>query len=191
VAYLTRKNLWLRYLALASLILLSLTPVVHAGVGLEYLGPNPLRPQPVSGQSTTLQASAIVGNTGNETAIVTFTLIANQDFMSHFTYSFSDNNFSLSPGARKDFNLTLTFDPNTTPAQDYTAAISIVASPTSKTGTSGSAAFNLPVAVSGSVVPEFPNGAMLPLFLAIFAVLAARRRIKSNRESKNETGELG
>jgi hypothetical protein len=182
---------WLPYLALAALFLLSLPTLIHAGVGLEYLGPNPLRPQPLSGQSNTLQASAIVGNTGNETAVVTFTLLANQDFMNHFTYSFSDNNFSLSPGARKDFTLTLTFDPNTIPAQNYNATISIVASPASKTGTSGSAAFNLPVSVSGSVVPEFPNGVMLTLFIAIFAVLAARRRIKSNCDSRKETGELG
>jgi hypothetical protein len=188
---LASSKTWLAFFALAALLVLSLPPLIHAGIGLEYLGPNPLRPQPVSGQPNTLQASAIVGNSGNETAIVTFTLTANQDFMSHFTYSFSDNNFSLSPGARKDFTLTLTFDPNTTSAQDYTAAISIVASPASKTGTSGSAAFNLPVSVSGSAVPEFPNGVMLPLFIAIFAVLAARRRIKSNRDSKNETGELG
>jgi hypothetical protein len=178
--------MWLRYLALASLLVLSLTPLVHAGVGLEYLGPNPLRPQPVSGQRNTLQASAIVGNTGDETALVTFTLVANQDFTDHFTYSFSDNNFSLSPGARKGFTLTLTYD-NTTPAQDYNASISIVASPASKTGSSGSAAFNLPVAVSAAVVPEFPNGAVLiPLLIAMFAVLVARRGIKSNRDFKKE-----
>jgi hypothetical protein len=171
---------------------LSLTPFVHAGVGLEYLGPNPLRPQPLGGQVNTLQASAIVGNTGDEAATVTFILLANQDFMNHFTYSFSDNNFSLGPGARKDFTLTLTFDPNSTPSQDYTAAISIVASPASKTGTSGSAAFNLPVSVSAAVVPEFPDGAQLiPLLIAIFAVLAARRGIKSNRDFKKETGDLG
>ena len=187
----TRERMWLRYLALASLLVLSLTPLVHAGVGLEYLGPNPLKPQPVSGQPNTLQATAIVGNTGDETAMVTFTLLANQDFMNHFTYSFSDNNFSLSPGARKDFTLTLTYD-NSTPAQDYTAFISIVASPTSKTGTSGSAAFNLPVAVSASVVPEFPNGtALIPLLIALLTVLVVQKTIRPTGTFKKETGEIG
>jgi hypothetical protein len=189
---LARSKAWLPFLGLAVLLVLSLPPQIHAGVGLEYLGPNPLRPQPLNGQANTLQATAIVGNTGDEIATVTFTLLADQDFMNYFTYSFSDNNFSLSPGTRKDFTLTLTFDPNTTPAQDYTAAISIVASPASKTGTSGSAAFNLPVAVSASVVPEFPNGtSVIPLLIAIFAVLIVQRRIRSNRESKKETGDLG
>jgi uncharacterized membrane protein len=152
-------------------------------VGLEYLGPNPLRPQPVSGESNTLQASAIVGNTGDETAIITLTLVANQDFTGHFHCSFSDNNFSLSPGARKTFTLTLTFDSNT-PSQDYTATISIVASPASKSGTSGSAAFNLRVAVSATVVPEFSNGTALVLLLTVLAILIVQRKIKTKRAFK-------
>ena len=174
----TSFDRWPRYFALAELVLLCLPPLVHAGVGLEYLGPNPLRPQPVSGQNNTLQATAIVGNTGDEAAIITFTLLANQDFANHFTYSFSDNNFSLSPGARKTFNLTLTFNPNAL-SKDYAATISIVASPASKGGTSGSAAFNLPVAVSAGVVPEFPEGTVLMFLLALFVVLAVQRTIKS------------
>jgi hypothetical protein len=169
-------------IALAALLVLSLPPPIHAGVGLEYLGPNPLRPQPVNGQPNTLQATAIVGNTGNETAILTFTLLADQDFNNHFTYSFSDNNFTLSPGVRKDFTLTLTFDPNNIPAQDYSAAISIVASPALRSGASGSAGFSLAVAVSASVVPEFPGGTALVLMvIAVFAVLVARREIKPIR----------
>lgn len=160
-------------------------PLVRAGVGLEYLGPNPLRPQPVPGQSNTLQASAIVGNSGDAPAIVTFTLHANAAFSSHFTYSFSDNNFTLSPSARKSFTLTLTYNPNTTPAQDYTADITIVASPVTPSGTSGSAAFDLGVAVSGSTVPEFPGGAMLlPLFIAMLAVLIAQKKITSEKNRR-------
>jgi hypothetical protein len=187
---LTRINKWPRYFALAALLVLCLPPLVHAGVGLEYLGPNPLRPQPVSGQTNTLQAAAIVGNTGDEAAIVTFTLIANQDFTNHFTYSFSDNNFSLNPGARKDFTLTLTFDPNTTPSQDYTAAISVVGSPASKSGSSGSAAFNLPVAVSSTNVPEFPTGTALMLLLTLLTVPIVQRTIKPKRTFEKRT-EIG
>jgi hypothetical protein len=169
-------------LALIALLILSL-PIVHAGVGLEYLGPNPLSPQPVFGQANTLQAGAIVGNSGNETAIISFTLQADQEFMNHFTYSFSENNFSLSPGARSDFTLTLTFDSNT-PAQGYSATINIVASPASPSGTTGSAGFNLPVLVSATVVPEFPNGAALTLLLALLALPIVRRTIKSKRTTK-------
>lgn len=186
----TRIDKWTRYFALAALIVLCLPQLVHAGVGLEYLGPNPLRPQPVNGQANTLQAAAIVGNTGDEAAIVTLMLVANQDFTNHFTYSFSDNNFSLSPGARKDFTLTLTFDPNTTLSQDYTAAISIVASSASKIGTSGSAAFNLPVAVSATVVPEFPNGTALMLLLTLLTVPIVQRTIKLKSRFKKRT-EIG
>lgn len=186
----TRTSTWPRYFALGALLVLTLTPLVHAGVGLEYLGPNPLRPQPVTGQANTLEAAAIVGNTGDEAAIITFTLVANQDFTNHFTYSFSDNNFSLSPGARKDFTLTLTFNPNTAPSQGYTAAINIVASPVSKTGTSGSAAFNLPVAVSATVVPEFPNGTALMVLLTLLTVPIVRRTIKAKPTFKKRT-EIG
>jgi hypothetical protein len=175
---LTRGIKWSRYFVLTALLALALTPLVHAGVGLEYLGPNPLRPQLVSGQTNTLQASAIVGNTGDEAATVTFTMIANQEFSNHFTYSFSDNNFTLNPGTRKDLTLTLTFDPNTTPSKDYTATVNIVASPASKSGTSGSAAFNLPVAVSATEVPEFPNGAAVILLLTVLTVLVVQRTIK-------------
>lgn len=182
----TRIGKWPRYFALAALLFLCLVPLVHAGVGLEYLGPNPLRPQPLFGQPNTLQASAIVGNTGDEAAIVTFTLVANQDFTNHFTYSFSDNNFSLSPGARKDFTLTLTFD-STTPAENYTATIGIVASPASASGTSGSAAFNLPVAVSSTIVPEFPNGTALILLLALLTVPIVRRAFRSKRKFMKRT----
>jgi hypothetical protein len=128
-------------------------PLIHAGVGLEYLGPYPLRPQPVSGHSNMLQANAIVGNTGNETAVVTLTLIADQQFFSHFSASFSDNNFSLNPSARKDFTLTLTYDPNTTPSQNFDAVLKIVASPTSTSEmTGGSASVSVPVVISGSTV---------------------------------------
>ena len=185
-----RINSWLPFIALTGLLVLNLAPLVHAGVGLEYLGPNPLRPQPITGQPNTLQANAIIGNTGDEPAIVTFTLHANQDFMNHFMYSFSDNNFSLSPGSRKDFALTLTFDPNTTPALDYTAGVSIVASPVTKSGTSGSAAFDLAVTVSGSVVPEFPNGTAMMLLLTLLTVPIVQRTIKPKRTFKKRT-EIG
>jgi hypothetical protein len=85
--------------------------------------------------------------------------------------------------------LTLTFD-SITPMQDYTAAISIVASPASKSGTSGSAGFNLPVAVSATVVPEFPNGAALMLLLTLLAVPMVQRTIKAKRTFKKRT-EIG
>ena len=140
------------------LLLLILSPQVHAGVGLEYLGPNPLRPQPVSGQPDTLGAGAIVGNTGDENATVTFTLLADQDFDNQFTYRVSDNNFSLSPSTRLNFAILFTYDPNTISIKDYSAAIKIIASPTSKSGTSGSASFNLPVAISANVLSSSYTG---------------------------------
>jgi len=146
------------FLILLGLLVLNLAPLAHAGVGLEYLGPNPLRPQPISGEPNTLGAGAIVGNTGNENATVMFILLADQDFNNQFTYSISDNNTILSPGTRENFALTFTFNPNTIPAEDYNAAIKIVASPTSASGTSGSASFDLAIAISADVLSSNYNG---------------------------------
>ena len=152
------KKLWIAFLILLGLLVVNFTPPAYAGVGLEYLGPNPLRPQPISGEPNILGAGAIVGNTGNENATITFTLLADQDFNSQFTYSISDNNTILSPGTRENFALTFTFNPNTIPAEDYNAAIKIVASPTSASGTSGSASFDLAVAISADVLSSNYNG---------------------------------
>ena len=146
-----------------NLVLLNLVPLAHAGVGLEYLGPNPLRPQPVSGEPNTLGAGAIIGNTGNENATVTFTLVADPDFNNQFTYSVSDNNFSLSPSTRMNFAIFFAFNPNSISVKDYSAAIKITASPTSKSGTSGSASFDLAVAISADVLSIGYTGVQITL----------------------------
>ena len=141
----------------------NLTPLAHAGVGLEYLGPNPLRPQPVNGQPNTLGAGAIIGNTGNEIATITFTLVADQNFGNQFGYHASDNNFSLNPNTRMNFAILFTFNPNTIAVKDYKAAIKITASPTSKSGTSGSASFDLAVVISADVLSSSYTGGDITL----------------------------
>ena len=152
------KKGWVPLFLLLGLLILDLTPLAHAGVGLEYLGPNPLRPQPISGEPNSLGAGAIVGNTGSDPATITFTLLADQEFNSQFTYSISDNNFSLSPNTRTNFALVFTFDPSTIAVKNYSAVIKIVASPTTTSGTSGSASFDLPVAISANVLSSSYSG---------------------------------
>jgi hypothetical protein len=144
-------------------LLFEMVPLGHAGVGLEYLGPNPLRPQPVSGQVNTLGAGAIVGNTGNEIASITFTLLADASFTRQFTYSISNNNFTLTPSTRENFAIFFSFNPSTIPVQDYTASIRVVASPASKSGTSGSASFDLAVVISAGVLSNSYIGAQITL----------------------------
>lgn len=154
------------FFILLGLLVLNLAPLAHAGVGLEYLGPNPLRPQPLNGEPNTLGAGAIVGNTGNQNATITFTLLADQEFNSQFAYSTSNNNFSMGPGTRRNFAITFTFNPNTVLDKNYTAAIKIVASPTTTTGTSGSASFDLAVAISADVLSSSYNGVEVTLTTA-------------------------
>lgn len=160
------KNVWVPFFILLGLLVLNLAPLAYAGVGLEYLGPNPLRPQPISGEPNTLGAGAIVGNTGNANATITFTLLADQEFNSQFTYSISDNNFSLSPNTRTNFAVTFTFNPDTILVKDYGAAIKIVASPNTTGGTSGSASFDLAVAISANVLSSSYNGTEVTLTTA-------------------------
>ena len=148
----------------------------RADVGLEYLGPYPLQPQPIDGQPQTLQASGTIGNSGSVDAVYALSLVASQEFQTYFAHAFSENNFMLNPGQRKDFTVTFTCSPDT-PIQDYSATISILAT---VPGGSGQASFNLPVSISASVVtPEFisPLETMVVAFaVAVFCVFASRRR---------------
>jgi len=137
------------YIAAGSMLLffMLVTPV-HATVGLEYLGPYPLRPQSVSGDPNTLSASATVGNSGTDPAVFTLTLVSSQEFNSTFSWYFSDNNFPLNPGERKDFTITLTSQ-SYSQSQDYGATIAILARASGGSGgTSGVASFSLPVVIS-------------------------------------------
>jgi len=154
------------FFILLGLLVLNLAPLAHAGVGLEYLGPNPLRPEPINGRPNTLGAGAIVGNTGNANATITFTLLADQKFNSQFTYSITGNNSVLGPSTRENFALIFTFNPNTISVQDYNAAIKIVASPTTTSGTSGSASFDLAVAIPADVLSSNYNGVQVTLTTA-------------------------
>jgi hypothetical protein len=179
-----RKIVAAGLLSASILILISLSAPAYASVGLEYLGPFPLQPRPIEGQPNVLVAQGTVGNTGDQDATITLSLNAGPDFASHFTTVFSDNNFQLQPGQRRDFNVSFTFDPSTTPALDYTAEIVILASAQS----SGSvASFNLDVAISQNVVPEFPSSLailaaalilMLPLLKVVGREMTSAQRFR-------------
>jgi hypothetical protein len=125
---------------------------VHSS-GLEYLGPGVLIPQPFPGVPATLQANAIVGNSGNSSSICSFTLVASQDFRSHFATTFwvngsQLNHFTMDANRRQAFYVNFTFDPSTTPAINYTATISISASPANGTGgVGGIASLSEPVSI--------------------------------------------
>lgn len=130
------------------LLFFMLVTPVHATVGLEYLGPYPLRPQPVNGDPHTLSGSATVGNSGTDPAVFTLALVSSEQFNSTFSWYFSDNNFALNPGQRKDFTITLTSQ-SYSQTQDYGATIAILAKATGGSGgASGVASFNVPVVIS-------------------------------------------
>jgi hypothetical protein len=154
-------------------------PPAHASVGVEYIGHYPLNPQPLPGSVNTLVDGGRVGNSGDEPAVVSFTLNASPEFLSNFKVTFSDNNFTLTPGERRQFNATFVFDSNM-PAQDRMAKITILARPANPGGT-GAASFDLAVNISATVIPEFPSGAVLVLILTAFVTAFASRRIRSGR----------
>jgi hypothetical protein len=127
---------------------------VNASVGVEYLGPYPLSPKP-TGMAGTLADSAVIGNSGTEPARVTLTLVADDEFKAHFAVTFSDNNFTLSPGERKTVTFTFNLNPNT-PIRDWTASIAIVAEAVHvPPGVSpGKASFTLQVLVRAGATTE-------------------------------------
>jgi len=173
----------------AVLLLIAIATPVRATVGIEYLGPTLLE-MAYGGQPHTLKpvtcptvdptyTCPTVGNSGTEPAVITFQLTSKDpDFTKGFTATFSSNNFTLSPGQRKQFTLTLTFDPNKTPAHDYTASISIQAKATSGPGVASIGAAN--VHVASAQVPEFPDS-MLPIVAVIMislGLLKVRRKTR-------------
>jgi len=174
----------------AVLLLIAIATPVRATVGIEYLGPTLLE-MAYGGQPHTLKpvtcptvdptyTCPTVGNSGTEPAIITFQLTSKDPNFNGFTATFSSNNFTLSPGQRKQFTLTLTFDPNKTPAHDYTASISIQAKATSGPGVASIGAAN--VHVASAQVPEFPDS-MLPIVAVIMISLGL---LKVRRKTRND-----
>jgi len=146
-------------------------------VKLEYLGPYPLTPQLVA--TGTLQATAIVGNAGDETGNCTFALAADQTFMNRFTYFFLINNtqvrsFALGAGQRQIFSVNFIFK-EATPVMNYNATISISAVPTSQPGIGSVASLSVPVWIRASDVTESPIWP-IALVIAIGIVLVLCRR---------------
>ena len=141
------------FLSLALLVILFVarTPSVQATVGLEYLGVYPMQPQPLNGLPQVLQAGATIGNTGNETAVYTFSLAG---LSKHFTYTFSNNSFMLNPAARLSFTANFTFDPLTTPILNYTATLRISAFPAVKSAVGGGTSFTVPVFISAIYIMQ-------------------------------------
>jgi hypothetical protein len=174
-------------IVLATVLLISLlatpAPAQTPTVNLEYLGPYPLIPTPVANQANTLcecSGSATVGNTGSESSIVTFQLTSKDPDFSHFKATFSVNNFTLLPGQRKTFTLTLTFD-SSTPGHSYNASIAILAR--SAAGGSGAASFNLPVSVAGANIPEFTEqGTFLLTIITTLTMLGFMKLSKRRRK---------
>jgi hypothetical protein len=137
------------------MVLLVVSPLAHASVNIEYLGPYPLDPKPVPGQARTLSDSFTVGNAGSEQTIINMTVSSNDlDFKTHFSVTLSDNLFTLAPGVRKGVTATFVFDSGT-PVHDYSADIEIVASALNyPPGSSpGHATFDLPVAIKSGLLP--------------------------------------
>jgi len=149
---LIEKSVSMCIVVASMLLFFMLVTPVHATVGLEYLGPYPLRPQPVNGDPHILSASATVGNSGTDPAVFTLSLAASQQFNSTFSWYFSDNNFTLNSGQRKDFTITL-MSQSYSQTQDYGATIAILARATGGSGgASGVASFNLPVIISQAFI---------------------------------------
>lgn len=170
----------------AVLLLIAIATPVHATVGLEYLGPYPLKLTTVPNQAGSYSGSATVGNSGSENAIVTLEMSSKNPDFSHFTVKFSDNNFTLTPSQRKQFTVNVTSNPSTTPQHNYNASIAILAK--AKSGP-GIASFNLPVCFPDcQVIPEFPGSTLIlaSVILAALAFLKARPR-KSLLNSKSRT----
>jgi ribosomal protein L40E len=153
-----------RKMLLPSLLLMLLLPTflvlpVYAVVKLEYLGPYPLTPQLIA--IGTLEANAIVGNAGDETANITFRLTADSVFTSHFSYSFLVNNtqvsnFALNGGRRQIFYVNFVFG-QATPVQNYNATVSITAVPAAaQSGMAAVESFNIPVSITGSSMTGTP-----------------------------------
>jgi hypothetical protein len=137
------------------MVLLVGSPLAHASVNIEYLGPYPLDPKPVSGQAQTLSDSFTVGNAGSEQTIINMTVSSDDpDFNTHFTVTLSDNLFTLGPGVRQGVMATFVFD-SSTPVHDYSAHIGIVASALNyPPGSSpGHATFDLPIAIKSDFLP--------------------------------------
>ena len=144
---------------------------VNASVGVEYLGPYPLSPKP-TGMAGTLADSAVIGNSGTEPARVTLTLVADDEFKAHFAVTFSDNNFTLSPGERKTVTFTFNLNPNT-PIRDWTASIAIVAEAVHvPPGVSpGKASFTLQVLVRAGATTETATATSVTSAITTSAVI--------------------
>ena len=145
-------------------------------VGVGYSGPYPLKPKPIG--NNTLQGEGTVLNSGNIEGLYTVTVVVDSTFSQYFTYAISDNNFTMQPGEAKKITFTFWFKPET-PVQDFSASITIVASPTYvPPGSSpGRASFSLPVAIEAETIPEFPS-ILLMLLAAIAVTMLATKRIK-------------
>jgi hypothetical protein len=128
---------------------------VHANVSIEYLGSYPLNPTLVPGYDRTLSDYFTVGNAGSEQTIISMTVSSTDpDFETHFTVAFSDNQFTLDPGARREVTATFVSDSGT-PEHSYSAHIEIVASAAhySEGSNPGRATFDLPVAIFSDLPP--------------------------------------
>jgi hypothetical protein len=142
-------------LVLGLLIVLLACPSVHANVSIEYLGSYPLNPTLVQGYDRMLSDYFTVGDAGSDQTIISLTVSSTDpDFETHFIVVFSDNQFTLDPGARREVTTTFTFD-TSTPQHSYSAHIDIVASAAyySEGSNPGRAAFDLPVTIFSGLPP--------------------------------------